>query len=202
MKAMELFMLEQALIDYSKLSPSHKDRTDHRNVLLSWSRDLGRGCGLTGILGDDTQSPIRQQADFWLLSGAPITNHRLNSSIQQSHLEESVVSTQNTDFRFTGYNINRYQSSVPTRQNPTRRRCIKAVMLKLYLPEGHVFTANNWSIFALPFTTQLCSVRPLVLGPGFQRLRLPSSRFQKRRISTIPFSAQFNPTRPDSLYSC
>ena len=92
MKAMELFMLEQALIDYSKLSPSHKDRTDHRNVLLSWSRDLGRGCGLTGILGDDTQSSIRQQADFWLLSGAPITNHRLNSSIQQSHLEESVVS--------------------------------------------------------------------------------------------------------------
>lgn len=144
MKAMDLFMLEQALIDYSKLSPSHKDRTDHRNILLSWSRDLGRGCGLTGILGDDTQSPIRQQADFWLLSGAPITNHRLDKSIQQSHLEESVVSQLRTL-------MSRSLATTSTGTNqvfqPDRiqhaRRCIKAVMLKLYLPENHGFMAKQ-----------------------------------------------------------
>ena len=152
MKAMELFMLEQALIDYSKLSPSHKDRTDHRNVLLSWSRDLGRGCGLTGILGDDTQSPIRQQADFWLLSGAPITNHRLNSSIQQSHLEESVVSQLRTlisgSLATTSTGTN--QVFQPDRIQHARR-CIKAVMLKLYLPEGHVFTAKQLEHLRIAF---------------------------------------------------
>lgn len=152
MKAMDLFMLEQALIDYSKLSPSHKDRTDHRNVLLSWSRDLGRGCGLTGILGDDIQSPIRQQADFWLLSGAPITNHRLNKSIQQSHMEESVVSQLRTlmsgSLATTSTGTN--QVFQPDRIQHARR-CIKAVMLKLYLPENHGFMSKQLDHLRIAF---------------------------------------------------
>jgi hypothetical protein len=152
MKAMDLFMLEQALIDFSKLSPSHKDRTDHRNVLLSWSRDLGRGCGLTGILGDDLEAPIRQQADFWLLSGAPITNHRLNNCIQQSHLEESVVSQLRTlvssSLATTSTGTN--QAFQPDRIQHARR-CIKAVMLKLYLPETHNFTAKQLEHLRIAF---------------------------------------------------
>ena len=152
MKAMDLFMLEQALIDFSKLSPSHKDRTDHRNVLLSWSRDLGRGCGLTGILGDDIEAPIRQQADFWLLSGAPITNHRLNNCIQQSHLEESVVSQLRTlvssSLATTSTGTN--QAFQPDRIQHARR-CIKAVMLKLYLPETHNFTAKQLEHLRIAF---------------------------------------------------
>ena len=152
MKAMELFMLEQALIDYSKLSPSHKDRTDHRNILLSWSRDLGRGCGLTGILGDDIKGPIRQQADFWLLSGAPITNHRLKSSIQQSHLEESVVSQLRTlvsgSLATTSTGTN--QAFQPDRIQHARR-CVKAVMLKLYLPENHEFTTKQLEHLRIAF---------------------------------------------------
>lgn len=152
MRAMDLFMLEQALIDFSQLSPSHKDRTDHRNVLLSWSRDLGRGCGLTGILGDDLEAPIRQQADFWLLSGAPITNHRLNNCIQQSHLEESVVSqlrslvSSSLATTSTGTN----QAFQPDRIQHARR-CIKAVMLKLYLPETHEFTAKQLEHLRIAF---------------------------------------------------
>lgn len=144
MKAMELFMVEQALIDYSKLSPSHKDRTDHRNILRSWSRDLGQGCGLTGILGDEIEAPIRQQADFWLLSGAPITSHRLNSCIQHSQLEEGVVSqlrkllSGSLATTSTGTN----QVFQPDKIQHARR-CIKAVMLKLYLPENHGYTAKQ-----------------------------------------------------------
>ena len=120
MRAMDLFMLEQALIDFSKLSPSHKDRTDHRNVLLSWSRDLGRGCGLTGILGDDLEAPIRQQADFWLLSGA---HHQ--PSTEQLHPAESPgrergIPAPYLGIEFVGHHVNRDQPSVPTGQNPAR----------------------------------------------------------------------------------
>jgi hypothetical protein len=152
MKAMDLFMLEQALIDYLKLSPSHKDRTDHRNILLSWSRDLGRGCGLTGILGDEIQGPICQQADFWLLSGASITNHRLNNSIQQSHLEESVVSQLRT---LVSGSLATTSTGTNHAFQPDRiqhaRRCIKAVMLKLYIPENHEFTTKQLEHLRIAF---------------------------------------------------
>jgi hypothetical protein len=152
MKAMDLFILEQALIDFSKLSPSHKDRTDHRNVLLSWSRDLGRGCDLTGVLGDDEHAPIRQEADFWLLSGSPITNHRLNSCIQQSQLEESVVAQLRTllsgSLATTSTGTN--QVFQPGRIEHARR-CIKAVMLKLYLPQSHRFTSKQLERLRIAF---------------------------------------------------
>ena len=73
-RSMELMMIENSLIEHDGLNSSNKDRTDRRNTILSWCRDLGSGCGFTGIHSESVDGAIKQEPDFWLLSGDKIPN--------------------------------------------------------------------------------------------------------------------------------
>lgn len=143
MQSLDLMMLEHALTEHAELASTNKDRTDRRNAILSWGRDLGRGCGHTGTLGKDGQ-PLEQVPDFWLLSGERVTLERLTSASMGSRLEEGLV-TQLRQLFSRALSTTSVGSTTEFRPDVIHhaRRCIKAATVKIYLPQGHGFTGRQ-----------------------------------------------------------
>ena len=143
-KSMELLMIENSLIEHVGLNSSNKDRTDRRNTTLSWCRDLGSGCGHTGINSDSVEGAIRQEPDFWLLSGDKIPSETLQSGINKTGLEERMV---NKIRKLIGQSLSTTSGGSNPSFRPDKiehaRRCIKASLIRVYLPENHRYNDSQ-----------------------------------------------------------
>lgn len=143
-RSMELMMIENSLIEHDGLNSSNKDRTDRRNTILSWCRDLGSGCGFTGIHSESVDGAIKQEPDFWLLSGDKIPNETLQSGMNKTGLEERMV---NKIRKLIGQSLSTTSGGSNPSFRPDKiehaRRCIKASLIRIYLPENHRYNDSQ-----------------------------------------------------------
>ena len=187
-------MLEQALIDFSSY---------HR--LTKTEQTIATSCSLgLETLDEGVVSPAFSEMILRLRFASKQTSgcsrrahhhHRLNNCIQQSHLEESVVSQLRTlvssSLATTSTGTN--QAFQPDRIQHARR-CIKAVMLKLYLPETHGFTAKQLEHLRIAFHNAAMRRLTFVVGLCHSENRGGHHRSSsKQPYRSVSFGAQPDP---------
>ena len=152
-RSLLLSMAEHALTHHARLQPVGLDRTDVRARIMGWSRDLGMGSDFTKLEAKNGEGMLPQQADLWTLAGDVVSLERLRHALDEPVVDEAItVQLQQLVSRSLSTMSGSMSAAFRADRVSHARRCFKATLVRLHLPEGHGFTKEQLAALRVVLT--------------------------------------------------
>jgi hypothetical protein len=152
-RSLLLSMAEHALTHHARLQPVGLDRTDVRARIMGWSRDLGMGSDFTRLEAKNGEGMLPQQTDLWTLAGDVVSLERLRHALNEPVVDEAItVQLQQLVSRSLSTMSGSMSAAFRADRVSHARRCFKATLVRLHLPEGHGFTKEQLTALRVVMT--------------------------------------------------
>lgn len=151
-KTMHLNMAEIQLIHHDRKGPTDQDRTDIRATVGGWVRDLGSGLEHTRlrIPGYPEKGYMPQGHEAWVASGASVSYESLERLSRSPESDQDLRGIMQEAF---SRSFSQFSTGMTVDFNPrdvaNARRCVKAMLVKIHIPESQFDNMSSNHVNAL-----------------------------------------------------